>query len=116
MTAFGLRVGERLAVNGLISDTKYLHESAARLLNAKLGEGATFRIDREVVKGLPVYVTVFTRIAEHTRYLMEHHKSKKPVTVIVRIFAKEPDENWKGFFIFEKKPKPRPWIFLVDEI
>lgn len=116
MTAFALHEGKRFAVDGQITDVRYLPEPAAKVLDAKLGEGASFRIDREIVKGLPVYVSVFTRSAAHTRHIMDCHKGEKNVTVVVRIFVKPPENDWKGFLIFEKKPKPRPWIYLVEEI
>jgi hypothetical protein len=116
MTAFALYQDKRFAVEGLISDTRYLPEAAAHKLDAPLGAGGTFRIDREIVRGLPVYVSVFTRTAEHTRHLIDCNNSEKTTTVIVRICIKPPEGDWKGFFIFEKKPKPRPWIFLVEDI
>jgi hypothetical protein len=116
MTAFALHEGKGFAVEGIVSDTRYLPDIAARALGAQIGAGASFRIDREIVKGLPVYVSVFTRRGEHTRELLERHRARKEVTVLVRIFTKPPEGEWKGFLIFEKKPKPRPWIFVVDEI
>jgi hypothetical protein len=116
MTACALHAGERYAVQGTVTQHDYLPEIAARVLGAPVGEGARFRFDRQVVKGLPVYVTVMTTTLDHTRYLVEAHKSEKTVAVIVRVVAKPPAEEWKGFLIFEKRPVFRPWTFVVEGI
>jgi hypothetical protein len=116
MTACAIHDGERYAVQGTIMEQDYLPEITARVLDAKIGEGARFRIDREVVKGLPVYVTVMTRRLDHTRHLLEAHKQEKIVTVIVRVVVKPAEGEWKGFIIFEKKPVWRPWVFVVEEV
>jgi hypothetical protein len=116
MTAFALHAGKTYAVSGIVSDSRALPERAAKMLNISNGVGASFRIDREIVAGLPLYVTVIAKTVEDTRFLLDRHQNKQPVTVLVRIFVKEAIEDWKGFFIFEKKPTPRPWIFLVDHV
>jgi hypothetical protein len=30
--------------------------------------------------------------------------------------VKEPIDDWKGFFIFEKRPKPHPFAFVVEHV
>jgi hypothetical protein len=69
-----------------------------------------------VVKGLPVYVTVFAPQGAHALYLNDRNRSDRPVSIVVRVFVKTPEEYWKGFFIFEKRPLPRPWCFVVEGI
>ena len=107
---------QRVAIVGRISDQDYVPEFAAKVLGAAVGAGAIFKIERKIAKGLPVYATVFTRTVEHTRYLMDRADAQKRATVIARVFVKVPDEHWKGFFIFEKPKRPRPFAFVVEEV
>jgi hypothetical protein len=30
--------------------------------------------------------------------------------------VRDADDDWKGFFIFEKRPKPHPFAFVVEEL
>src|SRR5262249_58940535 len=87
-TAFAHYAGKRFAVEGIVTETDYIPTLAAKTLGANPGEGARCRIDRDVVKGLPVYVTTFAPKPEHTRFLLDAHKNEKTVTLIVRDFEK----------------------------
>lgn len=107
---------EQFAIIGRISDQDYIPEFAARMLGAEVGAGAIFKIERKIAKGLPVYATVFTRTVAHTKHLMDRADAQKRATVIARVFVKVPDEYWKGFFIFEKPKRPRPFAFVVEEV
>jgi hypothetical protein len=71
-------------------------------LGGKYGEGARYRIGREVVRGLPVYVTVFVPHGAHAVHLNECNRADKPVSLVVRVFV--------------KPPVPRPWCFVVESI
>jgi len=84
-------------------------------LGGKLGHGARYRMDRWVSDGLPVYVTVLAPQGPHALVMNEQHAANKPIAVVVRL-VKLPDEKWKGFLTFEKRPVPRPWCFVVESI
>lgn len=116
MNTFAPYEGKRFVVEGIIEDTDYIPEPAMKALGGKYGEGGRYRIGRDVVKGLPVYVTVFAPQGPHALHLNECNRSDKPVSLVVRVFVKTPEEYWKGFFIFEKRPTPRPWCFVVEAI
>jgi hypothetical protein len=116
MNTFAPYEGKRFVVEGMVDDTDYIPEPAMRVLGGKYGEGARYRIGREVVRGLPVYVTVFVPQGAHAVHLNECNRADKRVSLVVRVFVKTPDDFWKGFFIFEKKPVPRPWCFVVESI
>jgi hypothetical protein len=116
MTAYGLFKDRRFAVVGKVKDMRYLPDPASVALGVEPGMGASFRVDRMIVKGVPVYVTVFTTNAETTAQLVTHYKEGTPTTLIVDIFVKPAADNWKGFFIFEKTKVPRPWVFVVRDI
>jgi hypothetical protein len=94
----------------------YIPTPAARVLGAKPGEGARCRIDRDVIKGLPVYVTVFAPRPDHTRYLLDAHRNEQWVTLIVRVLVRPEDGDWKGFLLFEKRSIARPWVLVVEDI
>jgi transcriptional regulator with XRE-family HTH domain len=115
-SACAVHQDQKFAVAGLITDHDYLPEVAAKKLGAKIGAGARFRMERKITKALPVYATVFTRDVNHTRHLMDHADSKKMATVIVRVVVEPPEKDWKGFFIFEKTHRPRPFAFVVEEV
>ena len=52
----------------------------------------------------------------HTRQLIDLAEEKSRATVLARVVVKEPADDWKGFFIFEKRPKPHPFAFVVEHI
>jgi transcriptional regulator with XRE-family HTH domain len=116
MTACALYKDRCFAVAGRVEDSDHLPEPAARTLGVEVGAGARFRMTGKVAKGVPFYATVFTRDLEHTRQLLERGDDRKKVTVIVRVVVKPPEKDWKGFFIFEKRPVPRPFAFVVEQI
>jgi hypothetical protein len=120
MNTFAPYEGRRFVVEGTIEDTDYIPEPTAVVLGGRYGNGARYRIGREVIKALPVYVTVFAPEAAHAVYLNECHRADRRVSVVVRVVVNttgHPDKpDWKGFFIFEKKPVPRPWCFVVEAI
>jgi hypothetical protein len=115
-TACALFRDQRVAIAGRVEDHGYAPEAAARAIDAEVGVGARFRLSRSVVRGVPVFATVFTRRLEHTRYLLERAEDRRRATVLTRVFVKTPGDGWKGFFVFEKRPKPRPFAFVVEDI
>ncbi len=106
----------RFAVSGTVKDYQALPPRAAALLGVRVGHGARFLLARTVAKGVPFYVTVFTRTLEHTERLMALGEQKDRASVVVRVSVAEPSDGWKGFFIFEKKPKPHPFALVVERI
>lgn len=116
MDGFKLYEGKRFVVQGEIAESRLIPKIAMEVFGGKFGEGTLFRIDREVREGLPVYVSVFAPNAAHVTSLRECIRGNNRVSMVVRVYIKDPDESWKGFFIFEKDHKPRPWCFVVDEI
>lgn len=116
MDGFKPFADKRFVVEGDIAESRLIPKMAMEALGGTFGEGTLFRIDREVREGLPVYVTVFAPSAFHVSVLRECVRQGNRVSMVVRVYVKEPDETWKGFFIFEKDVKPRPWCFVLDEI
>jgi hypothetical protein len=108
--------GERFAVAGVVQDYEPLPARAAVVLDVKTGQGSRFLVARNIARGVPFYATVFTRALEHTERLLAAGEAKARVTVIARVVVKEGDGDWKGFFIFEKRPKPHPFAFVVEAI
>src|SRR5262249_15050759 len=78
--------------------------------------GARFMLTRKLLKGSPFYATVFTQTKKQTKALLDFSDERKKATVIARVIVKPPTPDWKGFFLFEKRPKPHPYALLVDEI
>jgi transcriptional regulator with XRE-family HTH domain len=107
---------ERFAVVGRIEDHRGMPEPAATVLAATMGRGARFLMTRAVTAAVPFYATVFTVDGKHTRRLMRHYDDETTATVIVRVVVAEPKGEWKGFFIFEKTPRPWPWALRVEEV
>jgi hypothetical protein len=116
MTAFGLYKDRHFAVVGKVKDMRYLPDPASEALGVEPGMGASFRVDRTLVRGVPIYVTVFTTTANATQQLVTRYEDGKETTLIVDIFVKPATNNWKGFFIFEKTKVPRPWVFVVRDV
>ncbi len=107
---------ERFAVSGLLEDYDSLPARAAAVLDVKVGHGARFLVARNVARGVPFYATIFTRDLAHTRRLIDLAEAKSRATVVARVVVKEPIDDWKGFFIFEKRPKPHPFAFVVESL
>jgi hypothetical protein len=108
--------GERFAVAGVVKDYEALPARAAAVLGVEVGHGSRFLIARTVARGVPFYATVFTRRLAHTQALLRAGEAKARATVIVRVVVENPAGEWKGFFIFEKRPKPHPFAFVVEEL
>jgi transcriptional regulator with XRE-family HTH domain len=108
--------GQRLAISGVVSDYDGLPARATALLGVKTGHGARFLFARNVARGVPFYATVFSRELATTRRLIDAGERKARAAVIVRVVVAEPHDDWKGFFIFEKRPKPHPFAFVVEEL
>jgi len=108
--------GQRFAVSGMVKDYDALPARAAAVLGAKVGHGSRFLLARNVAKGVPFYATVFTRGLDDTRALIDRAEQKARVTVLARVVVHAPVDDWKGFFIFEKRPKPHPFAFLVENL
>ena len=108
--------GERFAVSGHVKDYEALPARAAAVLGARVGHGSRFLVARNVARGVPFYATVFSRALDHTRRLLDIAEGKTRATLLVRVVVAEPDGDWKGFFIFEKRPKPHPFAFVVEEL
>jgi hypothetical protein len=64
----------------------------------------------------PFYATVFTERLADTETLLAAGEKKGGAVVLARVVVRPPAEGWKGFFIFEKRPKPHPWALVVDGI
>jgi transcriptional regulator with XRE-family HTH domain len=107
---------ERFAVSGLLKDYDSLPARAAAVLDVKVGHGARFLLARNVARGVPFYATVFTRDLALTRQLIDLAEDAARATVLARVVMKEPVDDWKGFFIFEKRPKPHPFAFVVEQL
>ena len=108
--------GQRFAVAGVVQDYEALPARAAAVLGVKVGHGSRFLLARNVARGVPFYATVFTRGLDDTQRLLAAGEARARATVVVRVVVVEPDGDWKGFFIFEKRPKPHPFAFVVDEV
>ena len=108
--------GERFAIAGVVADYGALPARAASALDVDVGHGARFLFARNIARGVPFYATAFSRALVHSRALIAAGEAKARATVIVRVVVKEPVDDWKGFFIFEKRPKPQPFAFVVDEL
>src|SRR5262245_52723563 len=111
-----LHEGQRFAVVGTVRQYDAIPQVAAKVLGVPLGFGARVMLLRKLVKGSPFYATVFTRTGEQTKTIFDCEDGRKKVTAIVRVIVKPPAQKWKGFFVFEKRPKPHPFALLVDEI
>jgi transcriptional regulator with XRE-family HTH domain len=107
---------ELFAVSGLLKDHDALPARAAAVLDVRVGHGARFLLARNIARGVPFYATVFTRDLEQTRQLIDLAEEKSRATVLARVVVKEPVDDWKGFFIFEKRPKPHPFAFVVEHV
>jgi transcriptional regulator with XRE-family HTH domain len=114
--ACGTVEGQVFALSGMVKDYDALPARAATVLGVTVGHGSRFLLARNVARGVPFYATVFTGKLDHTRALIEVAEQKSRVTVLARIKVHPPDGDWKGFFIFEKRPKPHPFAFIVEEI
>jgi transcriptional regulator with XRE-family HTH domain len=108
--------GQRFAIAGIVEDYGALPQRAAVTLGIDVGHGARFLFARNVARGVPFYATAFSRQLDHSRALIRAGEMKARATAIVRVVVKEPVDDWKGFFIFEKRPKPHPFAFVVDEL
>lgn len=108
--------GERFAVAGVVQDYDALPARAAAALGARVGHGSRFLLARTVARGVPFYATVFTRKLEHTQKLLALGESKSRAVVVARVVVEEPHDDWKGFFIFEKRPRPHPFAFVVEDV
>jgi hypothetical protein len=111
--------GQRFAIGGVVQDYEALPARAAAMLGVPVGHGARFLLARNVARGVPFYATVFTRRLAHTQALVAAGESRARALVVARVVVAEATgahADWKGFFIFEKRPKPHPFAFVVDEI
>ncbi len=108
--------GRAFAVSGTVKDYESLPARAAAVLGVGVGHGSRFLVARNVAKGIPFYATVFTRSLEHTQKLLDAAEEKSRITLLVRVVVRPPADDWKGFFIFEKRPKPHPFAFVVEEL
>ena len=108
--------GERFAVSGVVQDYEPLPARAAAVLGVPVGRGSRFLLARNIARGVPFYATVFTRGLADTARLIAAGEKKARATVIARVVVAEPAGEWKGFFIFEKRPKPHPFAFVVESV
>jgi transcriptional regulator with XRE-family HTH domain len=113
--AFGEHEGRRWAVEGKIAEHRGLPPYVEPILDVQTGIGAQFLVVRKVARE-PLYVSVFTRSVEHTRRLIEAERQSQSICALARVVVARPKGEWKGFFIFEKRPKPHPWALVVDEL
>jgi transcriptional regulator with XRE-family HTH domain len=108
--------GQRFAVAGVVQDYEPLPARAAAVLAVATGAGSRFLVARNVARGVPFYATIFTHELEHTERLLAAGEAKTRVTAIVEVVVREAAGDWKGFFIFEKRPKPHPFCLLVRDL
>jgi transcriptional regulator with XRE-family HTH domain len=108
--------GERFAFAGVVKEYDALPARAAAALGVEVGQGARFLLARNVARGVPFYATVFTRSLEHTRTLIDHGEAKSRAELIARVLVHPAEGDWKGFFIYEKRPRPHPFAFVVEEL
>jgi transcriptional regulator with XRE-family HTH domain len=108
--------GQRLAFTGLVKEYDALPARAADVLQISVGHGARFLLARHVARGVPFYATVFTLTLAHTRALIDRAEDKARAALVARVVVKPAAGDWKGFFIFEKRPKPHPFAFVVEEL
>lgn len=124
-------VGQTFATCGLITDQRPIPAKAAMRLGAEQGRGAgCFKIERTASGvdkdgspcSVPVFPTVFAPKGEHGKQLMNAHRERTPVTVLVHLRVSERnglkgEDRWEGYISFEAgKPKPRSWAFVVDDV
>ena len=57
-----------------------------------------------------------TMYAATVTIVIDLAEDKSRATVLARVVVKEPVGHRKGFFIFEKRPKPRPFAFVVEHV
>jgi transcriptional regulator with XRE-family HTH domain len=109
---------QRLAIRGVAKEAEPLPARAAPVLDARVGEGARFLVARTVARGVPFYVTVFTRMLAHTTALLDAVERGARVELIARVHVAPPDPatDWKGFFVFEKRPKPHPFALVITDV
>jgi transcriptional regulator with XRE-family HTH domain len=108
--------GRRLAFAGLVKEYEAMPARAAALLGVPVGHGARFLLARQVARGVPFYATVFTTDLAHTRALIDRAEAKTRAQLVARVVVRPAEGDWKGFFIFEKRPKPHPFAFLVEDL
>jgi transcriptional regulator with XRE-family HTH domain len=108
--------GQRFAIAGVVKDYEALPARAAAVLGVEVGHGSRFLVARTVARGVPFYATVFTQRLAHTQALLRAGEAKSRTTVVARVIVAKPAGDWKGFFIFEKRPKPHPFAFVVEEM
>jgi transcriptional regulator with XRE-family HTH domain len=113
--AFGEHEGRRWAVEGKVAEHRGLPTYVEPILDVQTGLGAQFLLVRKVARE-PLYLSIFTRSVEHTRRLIEAERNGEKVCAVARVVVARPKGEWKGFFIFEKRPKPHPWALVVDEL
>jgi transcriptional regulator with XRE-family HTH domain len=114
-TAFGDWAGKRFGVEGAITEHRPIPRYVEPILRVKTGIGAQFLVVRKVARE-PLYVSIFTRTGAQTRRLIAAERAGQSISAVVRVVVTRPKGEWKGFFIFEKKPKPHPWALVVETL
>jgi transcriptional regulator with XRE-family HTH domain len=118
-TAPGLCTDRRFAITGKVRDHRDMPAIVGRVLGSPSTVCAQFLLARRVDTGDACYSSIFTTTADQTAQMLDFAERKKTATVIARIFIKEPENEFKGFFFFGKKgekPKAYKWAFVVDEV
>ncbi|HZS36707.1 MAG TPA: helix-turn-helix transcriptional regulator [Polyangia bacterium] len=113
--AFGDWAAKRFGVEGVVTEHRPIPRYVEPVLRVKTGIGAQFLIVREVARE-PLYVSIFTRTSAQTRKLIEAERAGAPIAAVARVVVTRPKGEWKGFFIFEKKPKPHPWALVIETL
>ena len=118
-TAPGLCAKARYAITGKVRD----HRDMPPIVGAALGVNSLvcgqFLLLRRVHNGDVCYASPFSTAAEHTTRLLDANDGKENVTVVVRVEIKEADDDFKGFFFFQKrgeKPKAYKWCFVIEQV
>ena len=103
----------------MVKDYDSLPARAAAVLGVKVGHGSRFMLARNVARGVPFYATAdnYARPRHTARRLIVSGEAKSRAVVLARVVvAPSPTAIGRASFIFEKRPKPHPFAFVVDSL
>ena len=118
-TAPGLCADKRYAIAGKVRDHRDMPPVVGTALSVNSIVCGQFLLARRIQNGDVCYASPFTAAAEHTRRLLDANDRRENVTAVVRVAIKEPDDDFKGFFFFQKrgdKPKANKWCFVIEQV
>ena len=118
-SAPGLCFEQRFAMQGKIHDHRPMPTIVARMLGLEAPICSQFLLIRRVKGADILYASVYSTTLLMTNRLLDAADRKETVTLVVRVVVKEPKDDFKGFFFFQKKgekPQPNKWTFVIDQI